>query len=436
MPKAVSRMLTLLCALVVALPVGTNLGLLHLLWMVVSGRLLTTRGAVIPGLDACGLSRRAVRRAWAALGTGAWTSEHLLQQWAQLVTNEGRWQARCHGGYQPMPVDVTGFWRPRLQGCPTTHYHAQAGKALPAIPVGLVARVGEVDAQRVPLPLALVPAPPTDPHPSDHARALLRAAVGQCTPADALVLDAGFSLAQLQEEGATRYVVRLAKNATLRRATPPPYRGRGRPPTRGLLVRPLARRTRGRWLAATAPDDEVRWEEGSLRLRAEVWHDLVLPTASPNASPVTVVAIHDPRYRDPWLLATPLPLPPSAVRALYRDRWPVEQLPLVAKQLLGAARQFVHAPQTVQRLPLLTLLAGALLAYAAATTPATPTGFWDRRPQPTAGRLRRVLAQAPFPADFPLPAHLRAKCTPTAQLRTGFWGQRRPRTAPPSGSAA
>src|SRR5260221_1169848 len=70
MPKAVSRMLTLLCALVVALPVGTNLGLLHLLWMLVSGRLLATRGAVLPGLDACGLSRRAVRRAWAGLWVG------------------------------------------------------------------------------------------------------------------------------------------------------------------------------------------------------------------------------------------------------------------------------------------------------------------------------------------------------------------------------
>src|SRR5260370_42452993 len=61
-------MLTLLCTLVVALPVGTNLGLLHLLWMLVSGRLLAARGAVIPGLDACGLARGAVRRAWAARG--------------------------------------------------------------------------------------------------------------------------------------------------------------------------------------------------------------------------------------------------------------------------------------------------------------------------------------------------------------------------------
>ncbi len=101
MPEAVYRMLALLCTLVVALPVGTNLGLLHLLWMLVSGRLLAARGAVIPGLDACGLSRGAVRRAWAALGQGDWTSERLVARWAGLVAGEGRWQARTHGGYHP-----------------------------------------------------------------------------------------------------------------------------------------------------------------------------------------------------------------------------------------------------------------------------------------------------------------------------------------------
>jgi hypothetical protein len=44
MPEAVYRMLSLLRTLVVALPVGTNLGLLHLLWMLVSGRLLAALG--------------------------------------------------------------------------------------------------------------------------------------------------------------------------------------------------------------------------------------------------------------------------------------------------------------------------------------------------------------------------------------------------------
>jgi hypothetical protein len=425
MPEAVYRMLTLLCTLVVALPVGTNLGLLHLLWMLVSGRLLAARGAVIPGLDACGLSRGAVRRAWAALGHGDWTSERLVARWAGLVAGEGRWQARTHGGYHPVPVDVTAFWRPRLRGCPTTHYAAEAGKALPAIPVGLVARVGEVGGQRLGLPLALVPAPEDDSRPTAHARALVRAGVAHCARGDVLVCDAGFPLALLQEEGAERFVRRLAKNATFRRATPPVYRGRGRPPTRGAVVRPLARTYKGRMLAATPPDAALSWEEAAgVWLRAEVWRDLMLPTAGPQAPTLSVVALHDPRSRDPWLLATPLPLTPQARRALYRDRWPVEQLPLVAKQLLGAARQFV-----------LALLAGALLAYAAATAPALPTGFWDRRPQPTAGRLRRVLTHCPFPANFPLPARLRAKRAPTAHLRTGFWGQRRSRATPPADAA-
>ena len=52
MPEAVYRTLTLLCTLLAALPIGTNLGLLHLLWMLVSGRLLASRGAVIPALSA------------------------------------------------------------------------------------------------------------------------------------------------------------------------------------------------------------------------------------------------------------------------------------------------------------------------------------------------------------------------------------------------
>src|SRR3954454_15524977 len=147
MPEAGYRMLPLLCALVRALPTGTNLGLLHLLWMRVRGPLLAARGAVIPGLRACGLSERAVRRAWAAMGQGDWTSRQLLARWAATVVAEGRWQAHTHGGYHPVGVDVTGFWRPRLRHCPTSHYHGAAGKALPAILVGLIARVGSTGGQ-------------------------------------------------------------------------------------------------------------------------------------------------------------------------------------------------------------------------------------------------------------------------------------------------
>lgn len=113
----------------------------------------------------------------------------------------------------------------------------------------------------------------------------------------------------------------------------------------------------------------------------------------------------------------------------------MEQLPLAATQMLGAVRAFVHAPETCQRLPELALLAGAILSYVAASSPAVPTGFWDRRPQPTPGRLRRALARCPFPHDFPLPARIRAQAARTDHLPKGFWGQRRRCTPAPQENA-
>jgi hypothetical protein len=110
---------------------------------------------------------------------------------------------------------------------------------------------------------------------------------------------------------------------------------------------------------------------------------------------------------------------------LYRDRWPVEQIPLAAKQMLGAQRQFVFAPDSQQRLPMLALLAGTILTYLAATLPVLPSGFWDRRPRPTSGRLRRVLARTPFPETCPLPGRFREKDSVTDHLPKGILGHRR-----------
>lgn len=432
MPEPVYRVLRLLSTLAVGLPIGTNLDIFTLLWLVCSGGRLNSRGAVIPGLRGLGLDVAAVQRTWAALGHSAWTSGQLLGWWRTIVREEGRWQPPTYAGYHPVAVDVTAFWRPRLRACPTTHYDATAGTALPAIPVGIVTRVGSVAGHRFGVPLVFVRADATDPRPSVHQQRLVAQAVAQCAPDDVPIFDAGFPLRQVQAAGGAGYVVRLPKNVTARRAQPPAYGGRGRRPTRGALVRPLARRHRGRRLAATPPDEVATWHEGDTLVRAECWHDLVLPTPSaPSAveAPVfSIVAIHDPRYTQPLLLATPLPISSQAGRDLYRDRWPVEQLPLVAKQLLGAARQFVHAPETVQRLPELALLAGAVLTYAAATAPAMPTGHWDRAPKPTAGRLRRVLQHTLFASLPQLPDRLRKKAAVTAHLRKGFFGQHRPRS--------
>jgi hypothetical protein len=248
------------------------------------------------------------------------------------------------------------------------------------------------------------------------------------TPEDTLVLDAGFEISQLQAAGATRYVVRAAKNVTGRRATLPAYAGRGAPRTRGELIRPLARTYQQRVLPATDPDHVDTWQEGDTVVRAAWWDDLVLPNVPLTSPTFRLVLIQDPRWSEPLVLATTLPVAARTLRDLYLDRWPVEQLPLAAKQMLGAARAFVSATETCQRLPELALLAGSILTYLAASQPAIPAGSWDRRPRPTPGRLRRLLGSAVFPTAFQLPDRIRQKAAVTAHLPTGFWGQRHPRS--------
>jgi hypothetical protein len=134
------------------------------------------------------------------------------------------------------------------------------------------------------------------------------------------------------------------------------------------------------------------------------------------------------------LLATPLRLKAATLKAMYQDRWPVEQIPLSAKQMVGAHRQFVHADESIQRLPELSLLAGSILSYLAATAPIAPTGFWDRQPRRTPGRFRRMLMGKPFPQTYPLPDQLRKKASVTGHLPKGILAHRRKpvTSAPPT----
>ena len=410
-------------------PLGTNLGLFHLFWMLLSGRLLQSRGAVIPGLAACGLSAAAVRRAWAALAYGRWNTAGLLTAWQHLVQHDGHWQPHRHGGYRPVACDLVGFWRPRLQDCPTKHYSSVAGKALPAITLGLAARVGGVGTQHLALPCLFVRTAADDTGEIALQRRLVQQTQALLAPDEALVTDRGFPLAQLHAAGLTRYVSRAPTNFTARRASVPAYCGKGRRPTKGAFVRPLPRTYKGHTIAATPPDRREAWQGGTpaepCLSSAQFWDTLVLPDAPSGAPTFTCVVIHDPRFVHPLVLNTSLPLSGAQAQALYRDRWPVEELPLGAKQMLGAARQFVFAPTSRQRLPELARLVGSILASTAATQPALSTGFWDRTPQPTPGRLRRLLAQVHFHDVYALPTYIRKKQSSTAHLPTGVRGHRR-----------
>ena len=132
---------------------------------------------------------------------------------------------------------------------------------------------------------------------------------------EVLVVDAGFELTDLLAAGG-RFVVRLPKNFTARLNHLPDYRGRGRHPKYGEIVRPLARERAGKTIPATPPQKTARWKDGRYHMKALIWENLVLPKQGPGAPTFRVVAILDPRYKEPLLLATNLAVSASCAVAL------------------------------------------------------------------------------------------------------------------------
>lgn len=417
--------INVLCQLTQALPVGTNLALLHFLWMLVSGALLPSRGALFPALKSIGLSDAATRRAWVAFRKGVWQMPALLVLWRAQIQSQGDWQLHRHEGYVPVAVDVTAFWRPALKDCPSKHYHPAAQRALPAVIFGICGAVGEVNGQRIALPRMFERVHPKDPSEARLWAEMLRKVKKGLQEDEIAVIDAGMKISDLQEAGLTCYELRLAVNFTARRNFLPAH-AHGRKPKYGAIVRPLPRKYKDKTLAATLPDETYAWTENGRALRAEIWRQLVLKQQTPDEDNPTfdVYAIYDPDFAQPWLLAIPLKLKPESVRAIYKDRWPVEQIPLAAKQMVGAHRQFVSHPESIQRLPELALLAGSILSFLAATAPALPTGFWDRQPKRTPGRFRRTLFARPFPKDAQISGQLRKKNAHTAHLPKGILARR------------
>lgn len=393
--------------------------------MLVSGALLPSRGAIFPALKSIGLDDAATRRAWAAFRKGVWQMPAILVLWRKHIMGLPGWQEHRYEGYCAVPADVTAFWRPALKNCPSKHYHPAANRALPAVILGITGVVGEINGQRLALPRAFERVHPKDTSEKRLWQEILKNAKKSLQEDEILVVDAGVKISILQEAGIERYVVRLASNFTARRNFLPEH-VKGRKPTYGVLVRPLPRKHKDKTLEATTPDEIYTWIENGVELRAEIWRNLVLTTTTPNEKNKTfdVYAIYDPAFDTPWLLAVPLKLKPESMRGLYKDRWPVEQIPNSAKQMVGSHRQFVHAPESIQRLPELALLAGSILSFLAATMPAIPTGFWDRKPKRTPGRLRRVLIGKPFPKDAILPRQLREKKSITAHLPKGYLARR------------
>lgn len=383
MTTASQKTLQVLEQIVKVVPIGTNLALLQLMWAMITGSFLSSRGAIHTALLIAGFEADEIRRSWHALRGGKWHIQELIQRFRQQVEQTGQWQSREYGGYRPVAVDTTAYWRPRLQGWPGKLFRQLAGKAVTGIGFGLIADVGQIGDHRLPLLRQIVRGQDAAESEMSLKERTVAKAARLLRKNEVLLHDGGLSIAQLQAAGVARFIVRLGSNCTARRPRLPKYKGRGRRPTRGVLVRPLARKWKNRNLPATPPDTKRTFTFAGRTITACGWLNVMRAdlNVADGHKLYTIWVFDDPLFKTPLVLGTNLPAEPEVIFRLYLDRWPVEQIPLVTKQLLGCQRQFVFVPICCWRLGELAFLVGNILTWLAAILPPQPTGYWDRRPK-------------------------------------------------------
>jgi hypothetical protein len=431
MTTASQRTVQVLEQIVKPVPLGTNLALLQLMWAIISGAFLPARGAIHTALDECGFTVQEIRRCWRALWSGQWHIHELINHFRELVLADEKWQPSLCDGLRPVAVDLTAIWRPKLQGWPGMMFRRLAEKKKTGIGFGLIADVGEIGDLRVPVIRAIVRGETAGE--SEHAlqQRTLRHVAKLLQEDEVSIHDAGVRLKEIQEAGIPRFVVRQRSNVTARRNELLPYCGHGRRPKFGEIVRPQARRREGNEIAASPADCMQTFVYQERLIEAKGWHGLVRTDQHVSAANGTfsIWVLDDPAFENPWVIATNLTGSAETAYRFYLNRWPVEQVPLVAKQLLGMHRQFVFAHRCCWRLGELAFLTGNVLAWLAAISPPIATGFWDRQPKRTPGRLRRRLSRTVFSNDWLSQPQLRKKESATQHLPKGVVGHRR-RKAP------
>jgi len=68
-----------------------------------------------------------------------------------MYSQLGEWQVHQYEGYRPLAVDLTAFWRLRLQGWMGKYFNGIANRMLKGIGFALVVEVGHLAGQRLPL---------------------------------------------------------------------------------------------------------------------------------------------------------------------------------------------------------------------------------------------------------------------------------------------
>ena len=90
MTTASEKMIQAIQYVVKQMGIGTNLNLFNLLWAMVSGQFLLSRGTVHLALKLSGCTDAETKRASNALRTGQWQIGELIGKWRNYIKQEAK----------------------------------------------------------------------------------------------------------------------------------------------------------------------------------------------------------------------------------------------------------------------------------------------------------------------------------------------------------
>ena len=284
------RIVSLIEQMMDVVPKGTALGLCDLISAMFSGYFIESGGAVMPAVEA--FLRQEVedeeeraarsRRAAKALTYGSYNLKELIDKLREIVEEEGVWEPIIIQGYRVAPVDGTAYRRAAVKKLESKAYFSDTNRALPAVPIGMIATVGEVNGQRIALlKNAVVTDGKTNNSVADKQELYRQVAIG-LEEDEIGVFDAGFKLVEAAEAGIEQCVIRLALNCTFGKTAgeiPERTSAKGRTLTqhKAEIVRPLERRHGGKTIPAH-PAHEICTitDELGQEMAVHIWNKVYL----------------------------------------------------------------------------------------------------------------------------------------------------------------
>ena len=274
MTAATDKMIQAIEYVVKPICIGTNLALLHVIWAMVSGAFLLSRGAVHTALKLSGRTDDETSRGGAALRTGQWQIEELIDRWREWVLKQRGWEMKEYKGWRAVSCDVVVFPRLKLNGWVAKLYRGTFGRAVKAVGISVIVDVGPYAGERVPLLKKLLRCQNIEEAEAQLKHDLLKACASALGENGVLVHDAGATIKDVQKVKAKRYIIRLASNCVARWSNLPDKAHGNR--KYGNLIRPLARTRQGKVIVSTNdPNETTSFEHDRHTVQVQRWRDVV-----------------------------------------------------------------------------------------------------------------------------------------------------------------